>query len=50
MGLKENNEDLQEEFSEIIKRAYERGLNETGMTVQKLMEELKIDLRNMKVN
>jgi hypothetical protein len=38
------------EFSEILKKAYEKGSTEVGMTISQLIEELKIDLKNMKVN
>lgn len=37
-------------FSEIIKKAYEKGHNEQEITVLKLIEDLKIDLKNMMVN
>jgi hypothetical protein len=33
-----------------VKKAYEKGLNESGITLEKLMEELKIDLKNMIIN
>lgn len=38
------------EFSEIVKKAYNRGLSDTGVTVQKLIEDLKIDLLKLKIN
>ncbi|MEH7130263.1 hypothetical protein V7103_18895 [Neobacillus drentensis] len=36
-------------FSEIIKRAYEKGVNENEITLERLMEELKADLKNLMV-
>jgi hypothetical protein len=40
----------QPDFSEIVKNAYEKGITETGMTVAKLIEDLKIDLKKMMVS
>ncbi|MEH6993728.1 hypothetical protein V7075_13600 [Neobacillus drentensis] len=37
-------------FSMIVKKAYEKGLNESEITLEKLIEDLKIDLRNMMIN
>lgn len=37
------------DFSEIVKKAYEKGRTEEGITISKLVEELKMDLRKMKV-
>jgi hypothetical protein len=34
----------------IVKKAYEKGLNESEITLEKLIEDLKIDLRNMMIN
>lgn len=51
MGKKENEEELeQHEFSDIVKKAYERGLHEGGITVQELINDLKIDLLKLKAN
>lgn len=36
------------EFSAIVKKAYDRGKNDHGMTVQKLLNDLKKDLRKLK--
>ncbi|MFZ7942480.1 hypothetical protein [Neobacillus sp. 19] len=36
-------------FSEIVKNAYDKGVNETEITLEKLMEELKADLRQLVV-
>lgn len=44
MGKKENEEEQQHEFSEIVKKAYDRGMHEGGITVQELIDDLKIDL------
>ncbi len=35
------------DFSEIVKKAYDRGLNENEITLEKLMEDLKADLKNL---
>jgi hypothetical protein len=40
-------EQLQSCFSDIVKKAYERGMNEQEVTVQKLIEELKNDLESL---
>ncbi|MDR7079594.1 hypothetical protein J2Y03_004652 [Neobacillus niacini] len=37
------------EFSVIVKKAYDRGKSEHGMTVQQLLEDLKVDLLKLKV-
>jgi hypothetical protein len=44
------NSSKQADFSMIVKKAYEKGVNERGMTLEKIMEELKTDLKNMMVN
>jgi tRNA A-37 threonylcarbamoyl transferase component Bud32 len=36
----------QELFFDAIKKAYEKGMNEKEMTVQKIVEDLKNDLKN----
>ena len=36
----------QELFFDIIKRAYEKGMNEKEITVARIVEDLKNDLRN----
>jgi hypothetical protein len=36
-------------FSDIVKKAYDRGISDQGVTVSKLIEDLKIDLIKMKV-
>lgn len=38
------------DFSEIVKKAYEKGHNEEGITISKLIEELKLDLKNLIIN
>lgn len=50
MGKKENEEEQHREFSEIVKKAYERGLHEGGITVQDLIEDLKLDLMKLTAN
>jgi hypothetical protein len=37
------------EFFDIVKKAYDRGVNDRGLTVQQLLEELKHDLMKLKV-
>ncbi|MED3563143.1 hypothetical protein [Bacillus xiapuensis] len=37
-------------FSEIIKKAYEKGLNDRDLTVHKLLEDLEAELKNMMVS
>jgi hypothetical protein len=50
MGNKNNKEGFaQSEFYDIVKKAYDRGVNDQGLTVAKLIEDLKIDLTKMKV-
>jgi hypothetical protein len=34
-------------FSEIVRKAYETGKNENGITIEKLIEDLKADLKNL---
>ncbi|WLR55455.1 hypothetical protein LC048_00040 [Mesobacillus subterraneus] len=34
-------------FVLVLKNAYEKGLNDKEMTVEKILEELKIDLKNI---
>lgn len=48
--MKENiKEDGQSIFIEILKKAYDKGRNETGMTSKKMIEELKVDLQNIPI-
>ncbi|ULT56681.1 hypothetical protein L1999_27220 [Neobacillus drentensis] len=35
------------DFSQIVKKAYEKGENETEITLDKLIEELKADLKQL---
>ncbi|WHY00432.1 hypothetical protein [Neobacillus sp. DY30] len=37
----------QVDFSMIVKKAYERGLTENEMTLEKILAELKSDLKNI---
>jgi hypothetical protein len=37
-------------FSDIVKKAYDRGMSEQGVTVKKLVEELKSDLIKIRLN
>jgi hypothetical protein len=36
-------------FSEIVRKAYETGVNERGITLEKLIADLKADLKNLMV-
>ncbi|MED3623914.1 hypothetical protein P4482_03985 [Neobacillus thermocopriae] len=38
------------DFTEIVKKAYEKGVNETEMTVEKLLEDLKTDLKQIVIS
>jgi hypothetical protein len=38
------------DFSEIVKKAYDKGVNENEITLEKLMEELKVDLKNLVIS
>jgi hypothetical protein len=40
---------LQSDFSEIVKKAYEKGISDGTITVEKLIEDIKSDLLKMKV-
>jgi hypothetical protein len=40
----------QVDFSMVVKKAYERGLNENEMTLEKIIAELKTDLKNMMIS
>ncbi|WP_156424359.1 hypothetical protein [Bacillus sp. FJAT-27445] len=48
--MKENSKkDGQSVFLEIMKKAYEKGRTETEMTSKKMIEDLKVDLKNMPI-
>lgn len=49
MEKKHKEEFSSNEFSDIVKKAYDRGKNDQGMTVQKLLADLKNDLRKLTV-
>lgn len=36
----------QEQFFDLIRRTYEKGLSDKEITVEKLLKDLKIDIRN----
>lgn len=38
---------LQSDFSEIIKKAYEKGISDDTITIQKLIEDIKLDLQKV---
>lgn len=42
-----NMEEDKNNFLEILKRAYEKGIKEEEMTSMKMIEDLKADLKNM---
>lgn len=52
MESKEKNNRSMEQsaFSEIIKKAYEKGLTDRNLTVHKLLEDLETELKNMRVS
>jgi hypothetical protein len=50
MSKAEGNGSNQVDFSTIVKKAYERGLNENEMTLEKIINELKTDLKNMMIS
>jgi hypothetical protein len=41
---------LQSDFGEIVKRAYEKGISDGTITVEKLLEDIKSDLLKMKIS
>lgn len=45
-----SNNSIQANFAEIVKKAYERGLKEDEVTVLKLIEELKADLKQLVIS
>ncbi|MEH7111495.1 hypothetical protein V7124_03825 [Neobacillus niacini] len=50
MGEKNSKEEISDnEFSDIVKKAYDRGMSDHGMTVQQLLADLKNDLLKLKV-
>lgn len=49
MGEKRSREE-QPQFTDIVKKAYNRGRSEQDVTVQKLLNELKSDLKKMRIN
>ncbi|MCD4838324.1 hypothetical protein LRS37_05440 [Neobacillus sedimentimangrovi] len=38
------------EFTRIVKKAYEKGVNETEITVEELLEDIKRDLKQIVMN
>lgn len=44
------NNSKQADFTMIVKKAYEKGVNENEMTLEKIIEELKADLKNMMIS
>lgn len=37
----------QDEFFDLLKRTYEKGMTEKEMTVERLLEDLKVDIRRV---
>ncbi|WP_160725755.1 hypothetical protein [Bacillus sp. USDA818B3_A] len=35
------------DFSQIVRKAYEKGVNESELTLEKLIEDIKTDLRQL---
>ena len=44
-----DNSSKMDNFSEIVRKAYESGKNENGITLEKLIADLKADLKNIMV-
>ena len=42
----DNNQSIVD-FSQIVKKAYEKGVNESEITLEKLIEDIKTDLRQL---
>jgi len=47
--MSERNYSEEVDFSEILRKAYEKGSKEDGLTVQQLIEHLKVDLQQLVV-
>ncbi|WML24554.1 hypothetical protein [Neobacillus sp. OS1-33] len=45
----EDHSDKMAYFSEIVRKAYETGKNEHGITLEKLIADLEADLKNLMV-
>ncbi|MEH7073641.1 hypothetical protein [Neobacillus drentensis] len=45
----EKNRDSVANFSEIVRKAYETGMNENEITLEKLLADLKSDLKHLLV-
>jgi hypothetical protein len=41
---------LRSDFSEIIRKAYEKGISDGTITVEKMIEDLKLELLKLKAN
>nr|WP_263324261.1 hypothetical protein [Neobacillus sp. Marseille-Q6967] len=48
MEEKKDRNALQVDFSEVVKKAYEKGTNEREITVNNLIEEIKTDLKSLR--
>lgn len=46
----ESNSSKQADFTRIVKKAYEKGVNENEITLEQIMKELKTDLKNMMIS
>lgn len=42
-----NLNEKQDEFLDLLKRTYEKGMNEKEMTVEQLLEDIKIDIQKV---
>jgi hypothetical protein len=42
--------ELRSDFSEILRKAYIKGISDGTITVEKMIEELKLDLMKLKAN
>ncbi|MCM2535791.1 hypothetical protein NDK43_30320 [Neobacillus pocheonensis] len=49
-GKGKKNDSNQSDFSEVIKKAYEKGINENEITVSELINVLKAELKNILIS
>jgi membrane-anchored protein YejM (alkaline phosphatase superfamily) len=49
-GKAQSKSSKQADFTRIVKKAYEKGVNENEITLEKILEELKTDLKNMMIS
>lgn len=49
-GKQDRRYQAQEDFSKMIRKAYERGTSDNNITVNKMIEKIKSDLIKMRAN